>query len=196
MKTFYSFLKTHRQLLGIFLIVTCLFVSNVNFAYAEGDIIDRGIAKVGEWLLGGAATVADKAFYPIAWLFYKLATGVGGIISGLGALMLDLSIQLTVIEMGTLLGPGSELGKNVQALWKTVRDIINILFIFGFIYIGIKTILDSQKSETRRTLGMLIVAALIINFSLYITEVVIDFSNIAATQVYQQIVIKWSNCKQ
>lgn len=193
MQTLYLFLQMHRRV--IFVILLCVYFFGLCIPISHAEIVfDQvtGMFKETDPNKPGLSDIigwgADKLFHPFAWIFYKLATGVGGLISGLGALMLDISIQFTVIEMGTILGPNSELGKTIQSLWKVVRDIINILFIFGFIYIGIKTILDSQKSETRRTLGYLIIAALMINFSLYITEVVIDFSNIAATQVYQQVV--------
>jgi hypothetical protein len=106
----------------------------------------------------------------------------------IGGMLLDTAIKYGILEMGEILSPTGPLGIGVIEIWRVVRDILNILFIFGLIYVGISTILDSHKSETQRTLGHLIIAALFVNFSLYATQVVIDFTNILAVQVYNQII--------
>ena len=66
-----------------------------------------------------------------------------------------------------------------------IRDLFNILFIFSLVYIGLRTILDSDDSRTKKMLGMLIAAALLINFSLYIAKVVVDVSNFTTVQIYK-----------
>ena len=71
-----------------------------------------------------------------------------------------------------------------------MRDIFNILFIFSLIYIGLRTILDSEDSGTRKALGKLIIAALLINFSLFITKTIVDFANIAAFQIHEVVDIQ------
>ena len=107
-------------------------------------------------------------------------------------MLLDFSITTTILQAGDWfsMAPSANatLGQAIGEMWKVIRDIFNILFIFSFIYIGIKTILNADDSGAKRSLGMLIIAALLINFSLYFTQVIIDFSNIAAVQVYNQIV--------
>lgn len=165
------FTTNHQALLlGIFFLLTTFFPL-ISLAQANNPV-----AALGGWV--GAS---------LAWLVYGIALGIGGMITGLGAVLLDLSFLQVVLNFGELAGPQSDLGIGVQGLWQVVRDILNILFIFGFIYMGIRTILNSEDSGTRRTLGLLIIAALMINFSLYITQVVVDFSNIAAVQIYNQI---------
>lgn len=73
-------------------------------------------------------------------------------------------------------------GIAVENVWTLVRDVFNIAFIFGIIYIGFKIILSSDDSGSRRSLGLLIAAALLINFSLFFSKAVVDFSNLAAVQ--------------
>ncbi len=158
-------------------------ISFVNTQYAFGEVSTSTMVKTIEGTNSSSSWLGDI----ILDFIIAITTAIGGMVAGIGGVMLDLTVNATVLNMGTLLGSNTDVGKGIIGLWKVLRDIINIFFIFGVIYIGIKTILDSQKSETRRTFGMLIIAALIINFSLYITEVVIDFSNIAAVQVYNQI---------
>jgi hypothetical protein len=120
-------------------------------------------------------------------LIFETALAVGGAVTFIGGWMLDNAIYYTILQMGVILGKSSPLGVSITDLWGVLRDLLNIVFIFGLIYIGIKTILDADDSGTQRTLGLLLVSALLVNFSLYFTQVVIDFSNIAAIQVYGQI---------
>ncbi len=183
MKLVSSFFSTHRKFFGVLICVVLLVTVDTHVAYAV-DPEGRAAGAVA------AATPPVTLGY-IEGFVLDLVSGItyaiGGMVAGIGGVILDLTVSTTVIQMGNIIGSGTEIGKGIISLWKVLRDIINIFFIFGLIYIGIQTILDSHKSETRRTLSMLIVAAFIINFSLYITEVVIDFSNILAIQIYNQI---------
>jgi hypothetical protein len=81
------------------------------------------------------------------------------------------------------------MGSAVDALWTIVRDICNVAFIFAFIYIGIKTILDGvDGSGMKRLLAQLIIAALLINFSLFFVKVVIDVSNVLALEIHNTLI--------
>ncbi len=119
--------------------------------------------------------------------FYLIATTLGGAVLYLGSLLLDYSVFYLVVQMGTFFQSGAQFGQAVALGWTLIRDLINMTFIFGLIYIGIKTILNSEDADTRRKLGYLIIAALLINFSLFMTQLVVDFSNLLATQMYSQL---------
>ena len=71
--------------------------------------------------------------------------------------------------------------------WGAVRDIANILFIISLLYVAIKTILGLNVTDNKKLVGAVIVIALIINFSLFTTKVVIDASNILAKVFYNNI---------
>lgn len=163
----YNRIYTHLFLGLFFVLCFCAFTP---FAHADGfmEFLDGSVIK---WM---------------GWLVYALALGIGGLFIGMGGLALDLMIKMFVIQMGDWFNGGYGLG--IIQVWQIIRDVFNILFIFSFIYIGIRTILNSEDSGTRRALGHLIVAALFINFSLVITQAIVDFSNIAATQIYNQII--------
>jgi len=109
---------------------------------------------------------------------WKLVIAVFGSFAGLGGLLLNSAIEFFVVK-----GYDQSLVSTINDLWGMTRDLFNLTFIFGLLYIGFKMILDSENSNTRRWLVSLILAALLINFSLYITKVVIDVSNIIATQI-------------
>jgi hypothetical protein len=68
--------------------------------------------------------------------------------------------------------------------WRIMRDIANIFFIFILIYVAISTILGQDK---KKLIGWVILVALIINFSLFLTKVVVDFGNITARFFYNNI---------
>lgn len=73
--------------------------------------------------------------------------------------------------------------------WTTFRDIINILFIFVLIYAAIQTILKGT-GETGKTIATVIVVAVLINFSMFFTKVIIDISNTLAVSFYNSIKTK------
>ncbi|MCX6754979.1 MAG: hypothetical protein NT068_00360 [Candidatus Nomurabacteria bacterium] len=74
----------------------------------------------------------------------------------------------------------------VSTGWATVRDIANIFFIVALLYVAIQTILG-LGSQGKKMISTIIIVALLINFSLFFTQVVIDGSNILAKVFYNQI---------
>ncbi len=75
----------------------------------------------------------------------------------------------------------------VDVGWKIFRDIANICFIFILLAIAIGTILRIDSYNVKKLLVQVIITALILNFSLFFTKVVIDASNILALQFYNKI---------
>ncbi|MEK7604763.1 MAG: hypothetical protein AAB442_03140 [Patescibacteria group bacterium] len=103
---------------------------------------------------------------------------------GVAALALDAAVYYTVVTMGNYVSQLSAVG----VTWRILRDIANIMFIFGFLGVGIATILNVEKfGWGKKMLPMLVVGAVFLNFSLFITEAVIDGTNLFATQFYTQI---------
>src|SRR3990167_4227636 len=78
-------------------------------------------------------------------------------------------------------------GEFVSQAWAAVRDVANIFFIIALLYVAIKTILGLNVTDNKKLIGAVIVVALIINFSLFTTKVVIDGSNILAKIFYNNI---------
>ncbi len=113
-----------------------------------------------------------------------LLVSIPAALAGLAGMLLNLTITYLVVDMGNLINNTSGLGFAINNLWKVIRDAMNILFIFGLVFIGIKTILDSNDSSTRKALVSIIGAAFLINFSLFITKAIIDFTNTVAVQVF------------
>lgn len=73
--------------------------------------------------------------------------------------------------------------------WATFRDLTNLMFVFIILYIAINTIIGNEGYGIKKLLGKVIVGAMLINFSLFFTQVMIDASNIFALQFYHRITV-------
>jgi hypothetical protein len=149
-------MKSFKQQFLVILIFIPIFFGSADIVFAE----EMGIMGKALW---------------------ALVTSLFGTLLVLGGLLLDTAITGYVVGFGDAFG--GNLGDQVDALWVVVRDLFNITFIFGLVYIGLKMILNSGDSSAKKTLISIILAALLINFSLYITKFVIDFTNILATEI-------------
>ena len=113
-------------------------------------------------------------------LYYVVATPLSWILNISGRIM-DLAITLS-LSATTLFNSDA-----VNIGWKAVRDIFNMFFIFSLIYISIKTIIQADDHKTWAALKNVIIAAVLINFSLYFTKIIIDVSNVFAVWIYKGI---------
>ncbi|NBC49774.1 MAG: hypothetical protein GVY22_17730 [Gammaproteobacteria bacterium] len=113
-------------------------------------------------------------------LLWGLVVGIGAFFTGIGGLLLDAGINLFVIYFGQQY-TDTGLGAIVDEVWVYIRDLFNLTFIFGLIYIGFKLILNTNDSNTKRWLAYLILAALLVNFSLFFTKFVIDLANLVGS---------------
>ena len=103
---------------------------------------------------------------------------------GVAALTLDNAVYYTVVTMGKYVKDLPAVG----VTWQIMRDIGNIILIFGFLAVGISIILNTERlGYGKKMLPKLLLAAVFLNFSLFITEAVIDTGNLFATQFYTQI---------
>lgn len=94
------------------------------------------------------------------------------------ALMLNLSIGKFVSSTETKASP-------VEVVWKTIRDISGMFFIFVLLFSSIKMILTGESNKG--VIVGIVIAGLTVNFSLFITKVLIDASNSAALTIYSAI---------
>lgn len=75
--------------------------------------------------------------------------------------------------------------------WRIVRDLCNLLFIFILIYVSISMILGGGGGEggsnPKKMIAQLVLIAVVINFSLFTTRIIIDAGNILSHVFYNQI---------
>lgn len=94
---------------------------------------------------------------------------------------LNVAAYWTIVKMGTLVGQMTSL----TTAWIVFRDLGNIVLIFGFIFMGIATILDIQSYGAKKMLVTLLLVAVTINFSLFASRAIVDMGNIFGLQFYK-----------
>jgi hypothetical protein len=75
----------------------------------------------------------------------------------------------------------------ISTAWGVTRDLSNIFFILILLYIAIKLILGIDAHGTKKMIARVVIIALLINFSMFFTYVIIDSSNILALIFYNKI---------
>ncbi len=115
------------------------------------------------------------------------------ILSFIGNAMLWISSQILALA-GIIFNFTLQYTLNFKALvgstgvvnigWTIIRDMSNMVFIFILLFIAIGTILGLSGHNAKNLLKNVILAALFINFSLFITNVIIDASNVMAIGFY------------
>jgi hypothetical protein len=97
--------------------------------------------------------------------------------------LLDYVITFTVTEFGDRFKKGGGLYESVNGIWILLKNISNLFFIGALIYIAVKTIIDADGFQEKTRLVNVLIFAVLINFSMFFTKVLIDVSNTASLQV-------------
>lgn len=84
----------------------------------------------------------------------------------------------------------------IAAGWPIVRDFSNTFIVLMLIVIAVATILRFRDYEAKQLLPKLIIVALLINFSLLICGVVIDFSNIIMSKFLSVNSVDWFSTQE
>lgn len=133
------------------------------------------------------STIAGFAFDLTGGLLSPIAVGIVKLVSYitmLSGVVLNASVYYTVVNMADSLSTN-----NLPALkvaWTTVRDLANMGFIFMLLYASIMTIVGKEK-DARGIVVKMVIAAILINFSLFFTKVIIDVANLLALTFYSAI---------
>lgn len=182
--------------LGVFLIISTLFFTPLNAVHAEqqqgtfwagfynGSLATNPLARAVNWACdrytdnGCINAVKNKA----------LDIAVSAITEPANKLLSKVGLLFDVALYQTTNGNNYNNRPNggIYEAWEVFRDLMNVLFIFIVIYIGLRTILQIGGRGDRQLLVYVIIIALLLNFSLVITSVIIDASNILALAFYDQ----------
>ena len=136
------------------------------------------LPEVASAQLGAAAGwVGGQIADGLLNVLWGLVVTIGAFFTGVGGLLLDAGINLFVVYFGQQY-VDTGLGAVVDEVWVYIRDLFNLTFIFGLIYIGFKLILNTNDANSKRWLAYLILAALLVNFSLFFTKFAIDLANL------------------
>lgn len=126
---------------------------------------------VTDFFVDGAASLGVLAV-SVGIISY-IAFSIAKFLLWVAAMVFNWAMQTMVFGFAEIFG-------NSQGLllaWSTLRDFGNILLLFGFITIGIRMILNVDHHGAGKTLPQLIIFAILINFSLFAAQAVVDVSN-------------------
>jgi hypothetical protein len=113
---------------------------------------------------------------------FNALSSVGSLVAWIGGFLFDTAISMFTVNMAET-AEYFGLDELIKTIWSIVRDMFNLLFIFGLIYAGFKLILGTDETGGKRMIGSIIIAALLINFSLFVAQIIVDFTNVAAHQI-------------
>lgn len=114
----------------------------------------------------------------------NLALAGAGYILYVSGRLLDVSIRLTLnIKDFVNATPA------IYTVWKILRDITGLFFIFFLLYAAIQMMTGIGKGPSyASTIKNIVIAGILINFSFFITSVAIDFSNVISQAIYNAMV--------
>jgi hypothetical protein len=122
----------------------------------------------------------------IAQVIYGLVFKTISVLAALFGKLFDFFIGYSVSD-------GSyRLGFAVRG-WQLVRDICNIFFIILLVWAGFAAVFGVGKNM-KGVVAALIINAILINFSLFITRVIIDISNVTARVFYSRLYVCEGEC--
>ncbi len=113
-------------------------------------------------------------------VIYVFTVGIGSAFAYVAAFFFDLAIQLSLQSTAYALD-------FISTGWTLARDLANMAFLFILIYIAILVMLTAEDGNTMKTLVLVIVTALLVNFSFFFTRIVIDAGNLLSVQFYNAI---------
>ncbi len=130
-------------------------------------------ATAGSWsdFVSGALNFAASPFLLAINLFlYAILTALGWM----------LSVAVTTLEWAV--NPVSVKAMFdlpvIYTLWQMIRDFFNLFFILTLLFIAFATIFQIDSFNYKKTLGKLLLMALLVNFSFPISRFIIDTANV------------------
>jgi hypothetical protein len=127
-----------------------------------------------------------------------LFAGIGGFLIWIGVLVLSLAgyifeflLHATVTQFPAYFYTDA-VKSAIEAAWGALRDLANILIIGIFVFVAINLILGNSgegQFGQRRLIARVLLIAVLINFSLLFTKLIVDGSNFTAVQFYNATLV-------
>jgi len=146
-------------------------------AAASGGVNAAGnnLPKCSIWDIDFTACAAVASYYILFWPTSQILWFGGQLFNGAVSFALNGNVlKSDMVSLG----------------WGICRDVANLFFIFILLYIAIATILQLSSYGMKTLLARLIIIALLVNFSLVITRVIIDASNVLAYEFYNKMTVE------
>ncbi len=135
------------------------------------------------------ATTVDGSPGFFASIWYAIVAGISSLLISISAWLLSVAgvlfnwlVSNTIVNFKTSIFDAVSPG--VDAGWSAFRDIANIVIIGMFTFISISIILGNKEYGQMRMVARVLIIAVLINFSLLFTKMIVDASNFTAAQFY------------
>lgn len=170
---------------GILIVVLSAIMLPAVFVHAGGSGVDdwNDATADNETTNDSFGWLVDGFFKAFAYFLMQVTSWILGI----SGLVLDLTVKFTILHMSDNIGDGSSLGPSITNAWKALRDVANMCFIFVLLYTALKAMFQLSFGGIQTTIRNIIIVALLINFSLFFSKVIIDASNIVAVGFYNEM---------
>lgn len=112
---------------------------------------------------------------------------ITGVLLAFSGWILNSSIEYFIVGMGEYLRSDTAMGKAIVESWTIIRDIINLTFVFGLIYLAFMTIAKADTGKLKHGIANILIGALLINFSIFFGKAIIDVANVTAIEIYEQM---------
>ena len=168
-------------------------------AAAPGATTQTDLDKNGKVLPKptSCASVLTYMTSPFTCMFRSLMSLTAATLIWISSLLLSIAGLLfnwlmdnTVIQFGTFYGT---IKVAVETAWTAFRDIANILIIGIFTFVAISIIVGLKEFGQKKMIAHVLIVAVLINFSLLFTKMIIDASNYTAAQIYTAAALGGTN---
>ncbi len=174
-------LQTHHKkmlFIGSLLLILLLLLIPTDITYAEGSWASR--------FFGGLDVVAGNTLGLLLSPIAAAITSIMGMLTTFAGTLFDFAISYTIIEYSSKLG--GPIQEGINTVWVMFRDVANIALIGVFVYISFNVMLNVTSFNAPKFAARVLVIAVLMNFSLFFTKVVIDISNVTAIQFHKTLI--------
>jgi len=175
--------KKYLAFLFLFVMGVTLFAPCYNTTANGGGLLpegwkeDVGIKSEGaeDW----GAKIGGALDFTVRWVFSGLIGAVAAILLLVTQAFMEFSqVLLTWVTSEGFISVKFTSNSFVDTGWGIVRDLTNILIVLGLVVIALATILRISSYQMKKTLPLLLIVALLVNFTPMLCGIVIDASNI------------------
>ncbi|MCB9820438.1 hypothetical protein H6790_00630 [Candidatus Nomurabacteria bacterium] len=130
----------------------------------------------GEFQIG-ACVIAGLAY--IFWALFQVSALLLTVAAGLMDVFINFSLSSIFYSGNSFVNEG----------WRLVRDVVNIFFIISLLWTAISIILGLGQGRTNpyKQIAAIIIVAILINFSLLLSKIVVDSGNALGRIFYNSI---------
>lgn len=120
------------------------------------------------------------------WILTRWLQIITGVLTVAGEVF-DKIVTFALDNSKFMIDGPDGLGGTIELLWRFVRDIANIVIVFSMLYLAIRTIIEGEGFADKKKLASVLLAAILINFSLFFTRLALTISNDVALSIRNQI---------